>query len=154
MPENRYTYPKIDVFWTAILSLLVPTGNNVQALFLVHQVPRTSATVLRYRQMFTQFCLRVWVSEYTCHLMIANLLYSVTCSNNQFCRNCNYFNFETIQHCDGTMTASLETGPSREAFWELTENHAIPWCFCCFPTALLKNCVSQGILSLWNKPQS
>ena len=26
--ENRYTFPKIDVVWTAILSLLAPTGNN------------------------------------------------------------------------------------------------------------------------------
>ena len=57
--ENRYTFPNIDVFRTAILSLLVPTGNNAQASFLVHQVPRTSATVLWYRRMFTQFSLRV-----------------------------------------------------------------------------------------------
>ena len=53
--ENRYTYPKIDVFRTAILSLLAPTGNNERASFLVHQVLHTSATVLRYRRMFTQF---------------------------------------------------------------------------------------------------
>ena len=52
--ENRYTFPKIDVFWTAILSLLAPKGNNVRASFLVHQVPRTSATVLRYRRVFTR----------------------------------------------------------------------------------------------------
>ena len=48
-----------DVFRTAILSLLAPTGNNARASFLVHQVPRTSAAVLWYRRMFTQFSLRV-----------------------------------------------------------------------------------------------
>ena len=43
--ENRYTSPKIDVFQTAILTLLAPTGNNVQASFLV----RTPGTAyLRY----------------------------------------------------------------------------------------------------------
>ena len=42
--ENTYTFPNIDVFRTAILSLLAPTGNNARASFLVHQVPRTSAT--------------------------------------------------------------------------------------------------------------
>ena len=57
--ESRYTSSNIDVFRTAILSLLAPTGNNARASFLVHQVPRTSATVLWYRQMFTQFSLRV-----------------------------------------------------------------------------------------------
>ena len=35
---------------------------------------------------------------------------SVTCSNNQFCRNCNYYEFETIQHCGGMTTASPKTG--------------------------------------------
>ena len=74
--ENTYTFPNIDVFRTAILSLLAPTGNNARASFSVHQVPRTSATVLWYRRMFTQFSLRVWVSEYTCRPMIANLLYA------------------------------------------------------------------------------
>ena len=59
MSENTYTFPKIDVFLTAILSLLAPTGNNEQASFLVHQVPHTSAIVQRYRRMFTQFFLRV-----------------------------------------------------------------------------------------------
>ena len=43
--------------------------------FLVHQVPRTSATVLRYRQVFMQFSLHVWASKYTCRPIIANLLY-------------------------------------------------------------------------------
>ena len=51
--------PKIDVFRTAILTLIAPTQNNARASFLVHQVPCTSVTVLRYRQMFTQFSFRV-----------------------------------------------------------------------------------------------
>ena len=83
--ENRYTNPIIDVFRTVNLSLLASTGNNVWASFLVHQVPRTSATVLRYRRGFTQFSLRVRVSDYTCRPMIADLLYpvqSVTISHN------------------------------------------------------------------------
>ena len=73
--ENTYTFPKIDVFRTAISSLLAPTGNNERASFLVHQVPHTSATVLRYCRTFTQFSLRVSASEYTCRPIIANLLY-------------------------------------------------------------------------------
>ena len=73
--ENRYIYPKIDVFRTAILSLLAPTGHNERASILVRQVLRTSATVLWYRRMFMQFSLRVWASEYTCRPRIANLLY-------------------------------------------------------------------------------
>ena len=72
--ENTYTSPNIDVFRTAILSLLAPTGNNAQVSFLVHQVPHTSATVLWYHRMFTQFSLRVWASEYRCRPIIANLL--------------------------------------------------------------------------------
>ena len=59
----------------AILTLLVPTEDNVRVSFLVHQVPRTSATVLRYCRMFTQFSLHVWASEYTCRPMIVNLLH-------------------------------------------------------------------------------
>ena len=31
--ENTYTFPNIDVFRTAILSLLAPTGNNARASF-------------------------------------------------------------------------------------------------------------------------
>ena len=64
--ENRYTSPNIDVFRTAILTLIAPTEDNARASFLVHQVPRTSSTVWRYRQIFTQFSLRVWASDYTC----------------------------------------------------------------------------------------
>ena len=67
MSENR-------CFQMVIVSLLAATGSSVQASFLVHQVPRTSATVLRYRQVFTQFSLRVGVSDYTCRPMIADLL--------------------------------------------------------------------------------
>ena len=73
--ENKYTSPKINVFWMAILKLIAPTGDNVQASFLVHQVLRTSATVWQYRRMFMQFSSCVWASEYTCPPIIANLLY-------------------------------------------------------------------------------
>ena len=48
----------------------------MRAPFLVHQVPRTPATVLRYRRVFTQFSLRVRVSDYTWRTMIDDLLYS------------------------------------------------------------------------------
>ena len=41
--------------------------------------------------------------------------YSVTCSNNQFCGSCKHYDFETVQHCVGTTTASPETGLSGEA---------------------------------------
>ena len=56
------------------LTLIATTGDNARASFLVHQVPRASATVWQYRQMFTQFSLLVWASEYTCWSIIANLL--------------------------------------------------------------------------------
>ena len=72
--ENRYTSPNIDVLQMAILTLLVPTENNAWASLSLHQVPLTSATVWRYRQMFMQFSLRIWASEYTCRPIIANLL--------------------------------------------------------------------------------
>ena len=71
---NRNTNPIIDVFRTVVLSLLGSTGNSVRASFLVHQVPRTSATVWRYRRVFTQFSVRVRVSDYTWRPMIAGLL--------------------------------------------------------------------------------
>ena len=41
--ENRYNYPGIDVFQMVIVSLLVATGNKVQASFLVYHVACTSA---------------------------------------------------------------------------------------------------------------
>ena len=46
-----------------------------------------------------------------CPSLISNS-YTVTRSNNQFCRNCNYYKFETVQHCGGTTTASPKTGLS------------------------------------------
>ena len=73
--ENRCTYPKIDVFGTAVLTLIATTRDNAWASFLVHQVPRTSTTVWEYRQMVTQFSLRVWASKYICRPIIGNLLY-------------------------------------------------------------------------------
>ena len=71
---NRYTNPIIGVFRAVVLSLLASTGNSVRAPFLVHQVPRTSATVWRYRRVFTQFSLCAGVSDYACCLMSADLL--------------------------------------------------------------------------------
>ena len=63
MSENRYIYPRIDFLGQ---SPLVSTGNNVRTTFLVHQVSNTSTTVL-------WFSLCVSMSDYTCHLMTANL---------------------------------------------------------------------------------
>ena len=91
--------------------------------------------------------------------------YSVTHSNNQFCRNCNYYEFETVQHCGGTTTVSLKTGRavgqqqlvwkrSGEVLWELMRTMPCRDAFCCFPTMLLKICVSQGLPSPRDKPQS
>ena len=63
--ENTCTFPNIDVFRTAILSLLAPTQETMRGRhfwytrYHVPQLPRTSATVLWYRRMFTQFSLRV-----------------------------------------------------------------------------------------------
>ena len=60
MSENRYIYLSIDFFrQSIILTLLVSTGNNMWALFLVHPVSHTSATALRYHQVFMQFSLHV-----------------------------------------------------------------------------------------------
>ena len=85
--ENEYTYPRIDVvfFRTFILSLLPSTGNNVQVSFLIHRVPHTSASlrVLWYRQVFTQLSLHIGASDFTCRLMIANLLYMVVYSKTE-----------------------------------------------------------------------
>ena len=66
-------------FRTVILSLLPSTGNNVQVSFLLHWVPHTSTSlrVLWYRQVFTQLSLHIGASNFTCRLMIANLLYMV-----------------------------------------------------------------------------
>ena len=57
--ENRYTSPNINVFRTAILTLIAPMGDNARASFLVHQAPRTSSTVWGYHRIFMQFSLRV-----------------------------------------------------------------------------------------------
>ena len=59
LSENRYISPKIDVFRTAVLSLLASTGNNAQTSFLVRQVPRTFGTVLQCCQICMKFSLRV-----------------------------------------------------------------------------------------------
>ena len=51
---------KIDpriIFWGAVISLLISTGSNALALFLVHQVLCTSARVWQYCQVFTSFSL-------------------------------------------------------------------------------------------------
>ena len=72
--RHRQWCLKIDEDWlfqTVSSLLLASTGNNVWASFLVHKVPCTSTTVCRYRRVSS---LRNWVSDYTCHPMIANLL--------------------------------------------------------------------------------
>ena len=85
--ENRYTSPKIIVFQMAILTLIATTGDNAWASFLVHQVLCTSATVWQYRRMFMQFFLRVWVSEYTCRPIIANLLHQIFTTTSRYERH-------------------------------------------------------------------
>ena len=59
------------------------------------------------------------------------------------------------------LTASPKTGPSclavpsaYQALWKLTPTTPCRDAFCCFPTALLINCVSQGLLNPRDKPQS
>ena len=81
LSENRYTSSKIDVFWTAILTLLAPIGNNAWTSFLVHQVLCTSTTVLWYRRMFTQFpsvfeCLSIPVVRWLLTYSIMSLLWA------------------------------------------------------------------------------
>ena len=57
--ENRYIYTKNEGFYrTVIVSLLAPTGNYVQASFLVHQVSQTSTIVACY---FMQVSLPIYV---------------------------------------------------------------------------------------------
>ena len=69
---NRYTYPKIDVFRTAILTLIATTGDNARASFLVHQVPRASATNSLavspnvYAVFFPRLSVRVYLSVDNC----------------------------------------------------------------------------------------
>ena len=72
--ENRYTFPKIDVFQTAISSLLAPTGNMRRRHFWYtrYRVPPLQSCGIA--ECLPQFSLRIWVCEYTCRPMIANLL--------------------------------------------------------------------------------
>ena len=73
----------------------------------------------------------MFISERSCFSMIALVVYvpsysySVTCSNNQFCCSCKYYDFETIQPCHGTTIASQEMSPSGEALCELTETRYV-----------------------------
>ena len=97
------------------------------------------------RSCFSMVALVVYVASYS---------YSGTCSNNQFCCSRKYYDFETIQPCHGTPIASQEMSPSGEGSCELMEKHAMPWWFLLFFNSAVKNCVSQGILSPQNKPQS
>ena len=82
----------------------------------------------------------------------------VTCSNNHFRCSIQIVrlgkNRSTLQWDDDSQS---ENGPkwrwrSLVRNWQRT----MPCydAFCCFPTALLTNCVSQGLISPWNKPQS
>ena len=71
----KYMHKDLKNHITVILSLLQSTGNNVQASFWAHQVPRTSATVLWYCQVFS-FC--IWVPDYTCYPMIVNISHLAT----------------------------------------------------------------------------
>ena len=71
---NRYTFPKIDVLQTAILSLLQETTSGRHFWY----TPGTA--YLCYSpavspNFYTQFPLRVWAFQYTCRPIIANLLY-------------------------------------------------------------------------------
>ena len=53
--EDRYTTPNIDVFRTAIITLIAPTGDNAWASFLVHQVPQPplqSVSIAEYLRSF------------------------------------------------------------------------------------------------------
>ena len=59
MVSNNGMVQIFDFFLTVILSPLESIGNDVQASFLVRQVLHTSATVLQYRQVFTQLSLHV-----------------------------------------------------------------------------------------------
>ena len=59
--ENTYTFPNIDVFRTAILSLLAPTGNNARASFLYtrYHVPQLQSCAIAE-------CLRSFPSAFEC----------------------------------------------------------------------------------------
>ena len=55
--ENTYTFPNIDIFRTAILSLLAPTGNNARASF--YHVPQLQSCGIAE-------CLRSFPSAFEC----------------------------------------------------------------------------------------
>ena len=59
--ENTYTFPNIDVFRTAILSLLAPTGNNARASFWYtrYHVPQLQSCGIAE-------CLRSFHSAFEC----------------------------------------------------------------------------------------
>ena len=74
---------KID---TLLRRLMFPDGhfnassaNRRQCASIIFGTPGTVYLCysLRYHRMFTQFSLRAWASKYTCHPIIANLLYMV-----------------------------------------------------------------------------
>ena len=108
--KNRYTNPIVDVFRTVVLSLLASTRNSVRAPFLVHQVPCTFATVWRYRRVFTQFSLRVGVSDYTCRPMIAKLLYN-TCIHCCKCWSAQAWKLLGNVHMCPSLCTSMYTAP-------------------------------------------
>ena len=104
----------------------------------------------------------MFICECSCFSMVALVVYvasysySGTCSNNQFCCSCKYYDFETIQPCHGTTIASQEMSPSGEALCELMEKHAMPWWFLLFSNSAVKRlCFSKHralpvwFLSLW-----
>ena len=68
--ENRYTSPNIDVFRTAILTLTAPTGDNARASFLVHQVPRTSATLFFFWAQFSRELARLYEYSYWAQFLL------------------------------------------------------------------------------------
>ena len=103
---------------------------------------------MRFNALLCQRYVYLWMQLFfdgctTSGLAIA-YSYSVTCSNNQFCRNCKYYDFETVQHCNETTTTSPKMSPSGEALWELTENRTMPWWFLLFSnSAVEKLCFSR-----------
>ena len=80
-------------FWYCILPLQsCGTAYFHYSLVVLH----TSATVLRYCWVFAQFSLRVfvlcvWVSDHTCCLMIANLLYILTVTGSKWWRSVKFW---------------------------------------------------------------
>ena len=79
--------------------------------------------------------------------------YSVTCSNHQFCHNCNYYKFETVQHC-GEDNNQFENGPEWRSLVRIygEPRHAVM--LSAVSNSTVENCVSQGLLSPQDKPQN